>query len=141
MGIESLEMLKIGAICSQSGVPIRTIRYYESLGLIRASTRTHGGFRLFSPEVLPRLAFIRQAQTLGFSLEEIGHLLAIHDRGQLPCQEVKTQIEAKVEQIDHQIHQLQLLKSQLLSLVDKAQIPGEQHPGIICPIIQPTQKA
>ncbi len=132
--------MKIGEICTQSGVPIRTIRYYEDLGLIQSSTRTYGGFRLFSKEVLPRLAFIRRAQGLGFSLEEIKHILTIHDQGDLPCDEVITQIQSKVEQIDHQIHQLQLLKYQLLSLVAEAQIPEEQQQGIICPIIQPIQE-
>ncbi len=139
MVMENQNMLKIGEVCSQSGVPIRTIRYYESLELIHTSTRTPGGFRLFSSEVLPRLAFIKRAQALGFSLEEIGQILAIRDRGELPCREVKTQIQARVEWIDQQIHQLQLLRNQLLALVDEAQIPERPHGDVICPIIQPPQ--
>lgn len=131
---------KIGEISAQSDVPIRTIRYYEALGLIQSSTRTQGGFRLFSEDVLPRLAFIRRAQGLGFRLDEIKHILAIHDQGELPCDEVRLQIQSKVEQIDDQIHQLQLLKHQLLSLVAEVQIPEEQQHGIICPIIQPIQE-
>ncbi|NJK63693.1 MAG: heavy metal-responsive transcriptional regulator [Synechococcaceae cyanobacterium SM2_3_1] len=129
-------MKKIGEICAQSGVPVKTIRYYEDIGLIQSQSRTDGGFRLFAPEILPRLAFIKRAQSLGFSLEEIKHILLIHDHGELPCAEVRTQIQQKVEHIDQQIHQLQLLKSQLLSLGQEKQESIVHDQEVICPIIQ-----
>jgi DNA-binding transcriptional MerR regulator len=132
-------MMKIGELYAQSGVPVKTIRYYEDIGLIQSHSRTDGGFRLFTPEILPRLAFIKRAQSLGFSLEEIQHILSIHDHGKLPCAEVRTQIQQKVEHIDHQIRQLQLLKSQLLSLVQKKQESVMQTEEIICPILQSDQ--
>ncbi len=69
------KLLLIGQVTDISGIPIRTIRYYESLGLIKSSRRTEGGFRQFSLDVLTRLAFIKRAQNLGLSLEEIGNIL------------------------------------------------------------------
>ena len=62
---------QIGLIAKESGVPIKTIRYYEELGLLKASSRTEGGFRLFDPDVFARLHFIKRAQSLGLSLLEI----------------------------------------------------------------------
>ncbi|OWY66295.1 heavy metal-responsive transcriptional regulator [cyanobacterium TDX16] len=98
--------LLIGQVTAMSGVPIRTIRYYETLGLLQSSSRTEGGFRQFSPDVLTRLSFIKRAQKLGLSLEEIKEILDVYDRGNLPCGEVKEKLEDKLRQIDRQIQQL-----------------------------------
>jgi len=130
------ERLLIGQVKAQSGVPIKTIRYYEQLGLIEAVDRTQGGFRLFSPQVLSRLAFIRRSQQLGFSLQEIKQILHIHDRGQLPCDQVRHNIDLKVADIDRRIAQLKELKQELLDLVQASpQVTPSAEP-IICPIIQ-----
>lgn len=129
-------LLRIGALKAQTSVPIKTIRYYEELGLIRAAQRTEGGFRLFSPEALHRLAFIKRSQSLGLSLHEIGEILKIHDQGDLPCVEVRHKFEAKITEIDRKIEQLTLLKAQLQSLIDASSPPLEQTDGVICPIIE-----
>jgi DNA-binding transcriptional MerR regulator len=126
-------LLRIGEVADRSTVPVKTIRYYESLGLIQAVKRTPGGYRLFDAEVLARLAFIKRAQPLGLSLQEIHEILAIHDQGELPCEQVRQQFQKKVHQIEAQIEQLELLKAQLQSLL------RDQHPvhqGTICPIIE-----
>ncbi|HEY9299015.1 MAG TPA: MerR family DNA-binding transcriptional regulator, partial [Phormidium sp.] len=62
---------QIGFVAKQSGVSIKTIRYYEELGLLKASSRTEGGYRLFDADVLSRLSFIKRAQSLGLTLAEI----------------------------------------------------------------------
>jgi len=130
------KLLLIGQVEAQSRVPIKTIRYYEQLGLIQASRRTEGGFRLFSQDVLHRLSFIKRSQNLGFSLQEIGQILQIHDQGELPCGTVKQKIQSKVQEIDGKIEQLQLLKTELLSLVSESlPLPTDQE-DIICPIIE-----
>ena len=129
-------LLRIGALKAQSNVPIKTIRYYEELGLIQSAKRTEGGFRLFSPDVLHRLTFIKRAQSLGLSLQEIGEILAIHDQGELPCVEVRHKFAAKITEIDHKIEQLALLKAQLQSLIDQVSLPPKQMEGLICPIIE-----
>ncbi|MGK7937204.1 MAG: heavy metal-responsive transcriptional regulator [Xenococcaceae cyanobacterium] len=131
------ELLKIGELKARSGISVKTIRYYEELGLIEAAARTEGGFRLFSPEAIARLAFIKRAQNLGLSLQEIGAILQIHDQGKLPCKEVKQKLHAKILEIEQQIAQLQILKTQLISLIDTPpSLSKNQTNDVICPIIQ-----
>ncbi len=131
------KLLQIGEISSISKVSIKTIRYYEKLGLLCALKRTEGGFRLFSPDVIVRLNFIKRSQSLGLSLQEIGQLLQIHDRGEMPCSEVRHTLQVKIEEIDNRIEQLTALKVQLQSLISETQALQEPKQGIICPIIQP----
>ncbi|MBW4667561.1 MAG: MerR family DNA-binding transcriptional regulator [Cyanomargarita calcarea GSE-NOS-MK-12-04C] len=83
---------QIGTVASLSGVPIKTIRYYEELGLLKASGRTEGGFRLFESDVLSRLHFIKRSQSLGLSLLEIKEFLDVHDQGDLPCEHIKVKL-------------------------------------------------
>ncbi len=126
----------IGQVTNLSGIPIRTIRYYESLGLIASSGRTEGGFRQFSTDVLTRLAFIKRAQSLGLSLEEIKDILQVHDQGQPPCGEIKEKLAEKLAQIDSQITQLLTLRSEIGELLDGWDINSGQQEDTICPIIQ-----
>ena len=67
--------LRIGEVAARTGVSIDTLRYYEKRQLLPRAPRTAGGFRLFSPEAVERIRFIKQAQALGFSLDEVSELL------------------------------------------------------------------
>ncbi|MEH2022512.1 heavy metal-responsive transcriptional regulator [Nostoc sp.] len=134
------KLLLIGQVTDLSGIPIRTIRYYESLGLINSSRRTEGGFRQFSLDVLTRLAFIKRAQNLGLSLEEIGNILLVYDQGQTPCGEIKEKLEEKVLQIDRQIDQLLTLRSEIKGLLLGWKNISDHHEKTICPIIQNTNQ-
>ena len=131
------KLLRIGQISSITQVSIKTIRYYEELGLLAALKRTEGGFRLFTPEVIGRLNFIKRCQSLGLSLREIGQLLQIHDRGEMPCAEVIHTLQTKIEEIDRRVEELTALKVQLQYLISENQTPQEPKVGVICPIIQP----
>lgn len=135
---QETKLLLIGQVTDISGIPIRTIRYYESLGLLKSSRRTEGGFRQFSLDVLTRLAFIKRAQNLGLSLEEIGNILQVYDQGQAPCGEIKEKLENKLLQIDHQIDQLLTLRSEIDGLLSGWKNNGRQDKDTICPIIQNT---
>ncbi|MBN4006359.1 heavy metal-responsive transcriptional regulator [Nostoc sp. LPT] len=132
------KLLLIGQVTDLTGIPIRTIRYYESLGLINSLRRTEGGFRQFSLDVLTRLAFIKRAQNLGLSLEEIGNILQVYDQGQTPCGEIKEKLEEKVLQIDRQIDQLLTLRSEIKGLLSGWKNISDHHEKTICPIIQNT---
>jgi DNA-binding transcriptional MerR regulator len=129
---------KIGEVASFSGLPVKTIRYYEELGLLSpVVTRTSSGYRLFDFQVLKRLDFIKRAQSLGMSLKEIQEFLEIHDRGELPCSEVKQHIYAKLQAIDQQISALELLRSELQELLSDWKEPiSDDVDEIICPNIQ-----
>ncbi|MBD1847285.1 heavy metal-responsive transcriptional regulator [Cyanobacteria bacterium FACHB-63] len=126
---------QIGPIAKESGVPIKTIRYYEELGLLQAVGRTEGGYRLFGSDVFTRLSFIKRAQSLGLSLAEIKEFLDVHDQGELPCDHVRVKLQDKISDIDRQIQQLQVLKSELQGLLSESAIP-ENSDTLICPIIQ-----
>src|SRR5579863_6284602 len=68
---------KIGEVAKETGLTVDTIRFYEKQGLLKRSTRTEGGFRLFGPNEIQALKFIRKAQDLGFSLQEVRELLVL----------------------------------------------------------------
>lgn len=130
------KLLLIGQVTALSGTPIRTIRYYEAIGLLKSSGRTEGGFRQFSPEVLTRLAFIKRTQNLGLSLEEIREILNVYDRGKPPCGDIKEKLEDKLVDIDRQVEQLLTLRAELKELLsDWKSLPVQQN-ETICPIIQ-----
>lgn len=137
MQVQDQELLFIGEVETQSGIPIRTIRYYESIGLVKSAGRTEGGFRQFAPEVLSRLAFIKRAQSLGLSLEEIGEVLAVYDQGTLPCGEIKEKLEDKLVVLERQVEQLLTLRAELRGLLLGWQNIPEKQEDIICPILQP----
>ena len=127
---------QIGSVAKESGVPIKTIRYYEELGLLKSSGRTEGGFRLFNSDVFARLSFIKRAKSLGLSLSEIKEFLAVHDQGDLPCDRVKVKLNDKIDEIDRQIQQLQVLKLELVGLLSGWETIPETLEASICPIIQ-----
>lgn len=126
---------QIGSIARESGVPIKTIRYYEELGLLQAVGRTEGGYRLFDASVCDRLSFIKRAQSLGLSLAEIKEFLDIHDQGNLPCDQVRVKLQDKIADVDRHIQQLQILKAELQDLLSESMVT-DQITAAICPIIQ-----
>ena len=127
---------QIGAVARISGVPIKTIRYYEELGLLKASGRTEGGFRLFDSDVFSRLHFIKRAQSLGLSLSEIKDFLAVHDQGNLPCNDIKARLQNKVIAIDKQIQELLMFKQELEELLSGWEAVTDNSQQTICPIIE-----
>ena len=130
------KLLLIGQVTALSNVPIRTIRYYESLGLISSGDRTGGGFRQFDESILARLAFIKRSQSLGLSLQEIGELLKVYDRGQLPCDDVQAKLKNKIVEIDQQIDELLTLRTELGGILSGWENFNTLQPGTICPVIQ-----
>lgn len=73
------QTMHIGELADRTGLSLRTIRHYDEVGLLKASGRSEGGFRLYSPDDLARLLLIRRMKPLGFSLEEMTELLAVID--------------------------------------------------------------
>ncbi len=129
-------MLLIGQVTALSGVPVRTIRYYESLGIIQSSGRTEGGFRQFSSDVLKRLSFIKRAQSLGLSLQEISEILQVYDGGKPACDEIQHKLQDKISEIDYQIEELLTLRGELQELLSEWQSVSTKPEDRICPIIQ-----
>ncbi|HEY9670225.1 MAG TPA: heavy metal-responsive transcriptional regulator [Waterburya sp.] len=126
----------IGSIAKESGIPIKTIRYYDELGLLKTFGRTEGGYRLFNSDVLTRLSFIKRAQSLGLSLSEIKEFLDVHDQGDLPCDHIKVKLGDKLTAIEQQIQQLEVLKQELQGLLSGWSTIPEHPEETICPIIE-----
>ncbi len=128
--------LKIGELAHLSGLSVKTIRYYEDIGLLAPTVeRSSSGYRLFQSQVLNRLAFIKRAQSLGLSLQEIKPLLALHDRGELPCPEVKEQLQKKISAIASVMEALKTQQAELQSILKvwQEQPPSRQLNESICP--------
>ena len=127
--------LKIGEVRRQTGVAVGALRYYESLGLIH-SDRGDNGYRYYPQETVQQVQFIKKAQTLGFSLEEIREILNIHQQGDIPCERVQSMLQGKIEQLDHQIQQMMSFKSELEHYRDRwSTNQPRPQPGDICPLI------
>ncbi|MBD2103271.1 heavy metal-responsive transcriptional regulator [Leptolyngbya sp. FACHB-261] len=136
---DSQSRLKIGQIARESGLSVKTIRYYEDMGLLSPTVdRTESGYRIFTSDVLVRLSFIKRAQKLGLSLEEIQQILQVYDYGNLPCSEVKHHLEAKITEVERRIQELLTLKQELQALLQGWQDtpPHEVAARTICPNLQ-----
>ena len=114
---------------------------FRSIDLLTPTVeRSESGCRLFKPQVFDRLSFIKQAQSLGMSLQEVREILTVHDRGQLPCEEVKHHLQEKVEAISQQIEALQSQREELQRLLTHWQDcpPADVLAQNICPNIKVT---
>ena len=107
----------IGAIATQSGVPIKTIRYYEEVGLLPRPSRTASRYRLYPPEIVERLQFIKKAQSLGLRLQDIEEVLELTDRGRCPCGHVQTLLRAQLEGLRRKIDDLRLVERRIAAAV------------------------
>lgn len=122
--------MNIGEASRASGLPAKTIRYYEDIGLVRAA-RGVNGYRDFSEQDAHKLAFLGRSRSLGFSIEECRTLLSLYeDRGRASA-DVKAVAAEHMERITQKIDELQALKSTLETLVTRCH--GDDRPD--CPIL------
>lgn len=124
--------MTIGRLARGAGVGAETLRYYERLGLIRPQRRTESNYRLYGIEAARRLAFIRRAQALGFSLEEIRELLSLHHRADAGAAEVKAIAERRIREVEARLDDLERMRDGLQALA--AQCNG-QGSADDCPIL------
>jgi MerR family copper efflux transcriptional regulator len=112
--------MRIGALAERSGVTTKTIRYYESIDLLDEPGRTPSGYREYGEEAAERLRFIRDAQSSGLSLSEIQSVLELKDAGARSCDHTTALLERHLSEIDVQIARLQVARSELVELADRA---------------------
>ncbi len=108
--------LKIGEVAKEAGVNIQTVRYYERRGILIPTERLDSGYRLYAPDAVRKLRFIKNAQTLGFSLSEMSALLKLRV-GSSNCDRVLTKAEEKLRQVNGKITALNALRRTLEKLV------------------------
>lgn len=125
--------MTIGALARASGVGIDAIRFYEREGLLPRPARRASGYRDYPLDTVRRLRFIRRAKALGFSLEEIGELLALSSDHEHGVEGIRQRAATRLRMIDERIAELQRVRQGLQALV--GQCPGEGSPDC-CPILQ-----
>lgn len=127
-----MDTLTIGQLAKRAGVNLETIRYYERRRLLLEPPRRTSGYRQYSPDTVARIRFIKRAQELGFSLNEIAELLALRVDTQAACDEVQQLAETKVRDIEQKLATLQRMKHVLTDLLHNCQI---RQPTSECPIL------
>src|SRR5712691_505233 len=127
--------LLIGDVAERTGLTAPTIRYYESIGLLAPAPRSATGYRRYSDATVEELRFIKKAQSLGFSLEEIGEILKLSRAGDTPCSHVLDLSRRHLRAVEERIQQLTRFRDQLGSEV--AKWDGEREPTCrgLCQII------
>ncbi len=122
--------MNIGEVAERSGLPAKTIRYYEDIGLVRPQ-RSRNGYRSFRESDLHKLAFLGRARALGFTIEDCRTLLSLYEDESRESAQVKALAEEHLTEIDAKIAQLQSMRTLLSRLV--ASCCGDDRPD--CPIL------
>lgn len=123
--------MNIGTVAEKSGVPPKTIRYYESIGLIPSADRDPNGYRTYDDVDMHTLNFIKRARSLGFSVDEVRDLLDLwHDRRRSSAA-VKALTTEHLNALDRKIAELRSLRRSLANLVERCR--GDDRPD--CPIL------
>lgn len=131
------ERLKIGEVSKRSGVGIETLRFYEKSGILSHPVRSASGYRMYDSEVLERLAFIKRAQVLGFSLEEIRQFIREKSSGQSPCAAVREVVRHRLEELDERMAEMRRYRKELSEALAEWEQAGDVE-GHICGLIEGT---
>jgi MerR family mercuric resistance operon transcriptional regulator len=124
--------LAIGILSKRTGSRVETIRYYEHVGLLPRPPRSPGGYRLYGIEHLKRLAFIRRARALGFSIAEVRKLLRLADERPRPCAEARVIAAGHLEAVRTKIADLRTMQRVLVETIARC----ESGVGAHCPLIE-----
>ena len=123
----------IHELAKQAGVPAKTIRYYESIGLLPRPKRAANNYRQYAPADAERLRFIASARSLGFSLDDVAEILAARDNDIAPCQRVLDAVDRRLTEIDRRIAGLLTLRDSLRQLQSEGAIlPRDDVQGERC---------
>lgn len=129
--------MRIGELAQRTGVPPKTIRYYEQIGVMPEPPRTPSGYRDYPPQAAARLGFVRAAQSIGLTLGEIREILAFRDRGEAPCSHVASLVERHARELAERIAALEGMRRDLERLARRARrVPPSPVEGGICHLIE-----
>ena len=123
-------IMNVGMAAQQTGLSVKTIHYYESIGLITAS-RQANGYRDYGDALVRKLAFVQRARGLGFALDECRALLSLYEDRSRASKDVRDIAQLKLKDIERKLQELQSLHDALSHLVDSCH--GDEHPD--CPIL------
>ncbi len=132
--------MRIGELADLVGLNPRTIRYYESIGLLPSPQRQPSGYRDYATHDAERLRFVRTAQRLSLSLSEIAEILRFRERDERPCEYVLDVLDRQVADLDRRMVEMAELRRELISLKAKAdELPRDE--ACYCPVIEHSQRA
>jgi len=122
--------MRPGELARLIGVSSDTLRHYERLGLLPKPPRTNGGYRVYPADARDRVLLIRRALRLGFSLEELARILAVRDRGGLPCHETRKLAQTKLQEVNQRIKELAAMRRQLQQMLKRWDVRlADTRPG------------
>ncbi len=127
--------MKIGTVSKESGIGIETLRFYERSGLLDEPLRASSGYRSYGQEVFDRLAFIKQAQLLGFTLDEIRQLIAEKRAGKSPCSHVRDIVRRRLSELDERMREMKRYRNELATALEQWDRVGDAD-GHICGLIE-----
>lgn len=127
--------MRIGELAGQLGVTTKAIRFYERIGLLPDPARTSSGYRSYEETDVERLVFIKTAQRLGLTLDEIKEIIAFRDRGEQPCGYVADVLQRQVTDLDARIREMRALRDELCRLQARA-AQGMTAEGKFCGVIE-----
>ena len=127
--------MRIGQLAGRLGITTKAIRFYESIGLLPEPSRSASGYRSYEEPDADRLTFIKTAQRLGLSLDEIKEIIAFRDRGERPCGYVAQVLDRQVADLNRRIAEMRALRDELKSLQERARRSGPSD-GEYCGVIE-----
>ena len=125
--------LKTGEVAKAAGVNVETLRFYERRGILKEPRRRRSGYREYPPDTVQIVRFIKRAQALGFTLDEIEELLSLREDARRTCGEVRQAATVKMEEIDEKMRGLRAMKRALAVLVDSCVDEASTRE---CPILE-----
>lgn len=123
----------ISQLARAAEVPTTTVRYYERVGLLRPDDRSAGNYRLYDGESLQTLKFIRSAQSIGFTLDDVKTLLSMRNRAPASCRQVQSLIEERLADVDRRLKDLRHVRTVLKAALGKCR---ENEPQGRCVVIE-----
>ncbi len=137
------EKLRTGQVAKAAGVNVETLRFYERRGILKEPERRSSGYREYPPEAVRVVRFVKRAQELGFTLDEVEELLVLRENDGASCEEAQATATQKMEEIEEKIQRLRAMKKALAVLVKSCATKGSVRE---CPILdaldnKPTKRA
>ncbi len=129
--------MQAGQAAKLLGVGIQTLHFYEHEGLISHPPRSRAGYRLYTPEIIERVCFIRKAQAIGFSLDEIKEIIALAQKGTSPCGRVQVALAGKLNEVDRRLKELSDFRNDLAALIEQAaELSTHEAQAQVCSIVE-----
>ncbi|HVF55507.1 MAG TPA: MerR family transcriptional regulator [Pyrinomonadaceae bacterium] len=127
--------LRIGEVSQATGVGVETLRFYERRGLLGRPRRTEANYRIYDDAVVEQVGFIKRAQAVGFTLDEVAEIMAESAGGRSPCHEVRAMARRKLDELNRRLAELRRYRDELQRTLREWDERGEEA-GRVCGLIE-----